>query len=91
MVIVASSAFFVTGASFVARLCATGSCLSLVDDARVRRAAAIELIELVNRNDDCSIRVYRAQLRELGLYCEGAMVEDRPKGSAVLPFATASF
>ena len=86
MVIVASSAFFVTGASFVARLYATGSCLSLVDDARVRRAAAIELIELVNRNDDCSIRVYRAQLRK---YCEGAMVEGRPKGSAVLPFATA--
>ena len=83
---VASSAFFVTGAGFVARLCATGSCLGLVSDGRVRRAGAIELIGLVNRNDDRSTRVYRVLLRELCLYCEG---EDWSKGLSSAPFATA--
>ena len=50
-VAVASSASFVAGASFVARLCATGSGWFLVIAARVdRRAGAIVVIRLVNRN-----------------------------------------
>ena len=71
IVIVASSAFSVTGASFVVRLCTTSSCLSLVTDVWAdRRAGAIELIGLMNRNDDPFIRVYRARLC---VYCDGTI------------------
>jgi len=67
-IVLVAFAFFVTGASFVACLCATSSCWFLVAAARVdRRVSTIVLIGFVNRNGDSFLRVYRALLDEFCL------------------------